>query len=75
MPMPLPLYSFAKVVAATAAMIGVMHLVPNRSSVLGLALAIAAGIVTYAAVGALVYARQIRAALRPGRPALRVIRS
>ncbi len=61
--MPIPLVSFARIGAATLAMVGVIQLIPNRGSLLGLALAIVIGILTYGAACGLMYFRQIRAAL------------
>jgi len=60
---PLPLGGFAKIALATAAMICVVELVPGRSSPAGLALAVGAGVVTYAGSVAVMYARQVRALL------------
>ena len=59
--MPLPLDAFAKIGAATVAMIVVVELVPGRSTPAGLALAVAAGVLTYAASFFVMYTREVRA--------------
>jgi O-antigen/teichoic acid export membrane protein len=62
--MPIPLQSFGKVAAATVAMICAIQVIPNRSSPLGLALAVIVGLVTYGGACALIYLRQIRTVMR-----------
>jgi O-antigen/teichoic acid export membrane protein len=64
MPMPIPFGSFARIVAATLAMVGVIELIPDRNTMLGLTLAIIVGLVTYCCAGALMYFRQIRGLFR-----------
>jgi O-antigen/teichoic acid export membrane protein len=71
--MPVPLYSFARIVAAAAAMALVLELVPNRSSVLGLIAAMTLGSLTYAVACALMYPRQIASLVRLPRRASQVM--
>ncbi|MBD5656325.1 MAG: polysaccharide biosynthesis protein [Candidatus Eremiobacteraeota bacterium] len=62
--MPVPFGSFAQIAGATLAMVAVIQLVPNRSSPLGLALAIAAGVTTYVGLFALVHFRKLWSVVR-----------
>lgn len=62
--MPIPVASFARIAVATAAMVAVTQLVPNRHGALGLAVAIGAGVATYAAIFASLYSKQISVAMR-----------
>jgi O-antigen/teichoic acid export membrane protein len=61
---PVPLWSFAKIVAATAAMVAAIELVPNRLSIAGLAASVALGMLAFASVFLLMYSRQIRDVIR-----------
>jgi O-antigen/teichoic acid export membrane protein len=63
MHVPVPLGSFAKIAAATAAMVCVLELMPSRSGLWGLVLAILAGILTYGASLAIMHRRQFYALL------------
>jgi O-antigen/teichoic acid export membrane protein len=57
---PIPSQSWLKVVAATSAMVVAMTLVPARSTILGLAAAVAVGTIVYSAAIALTHLRGIR---------------
>jgi len=59
--MPVPFGAFAKIAAATAAMVLVVDLVPGRYSPAGLALAVGAGVLTYAAILGSMHVRQVLA--------------
>jgi O-antigen/teichoic acid export membrane protein len=55
---PVPLASFAKIAGATAAMICVITCMPNRTTLLGLVVAVLVGTLTYAASLAMMHRRQ-----------------
>jgi O-antigen/teichoic acid export membrane protein len=57
---PIPWMSWAKVVVATGAMVAVLLLIPGKSTVVGLALAIVAGVAVYAAAIAATHVRGLR---------------
>lgn len=68
--MPIPLVSFAKVVGASAAMVAVMQLVPDRNHVVGLVATVIVGTVVYGLSFGLLYRRTITALVRVRWPAL-----
>jgi O-antigen/teichoic acid export membrane protein len=68
--MPIPLVSFAKVAAASAVMIGVVHLVPGRDHLAGLALAVIVGVAVYGLSFGVLYLRTLTALVRVRWPAL-----
>ena len=61
MHVPIPVVSWLKIAAATAVMVAVLTLVPLRTTILGLAVAIAAGALAYGGSIALLHVRGIRA--------------
>jgi O-antigen/teichoic acid export membrane protein len=61
--LPFPIVSIARIVLATGAMACVLELIPHRDSPLGLALAIVAGVLTYASALALMHTRKLRTLL------------
>jgi len=69
MQMPVPVGSFAKIAAATVAMVGVMELVPARNSPVGFALAVLTGILVYAGSFAIMHLREMRALFGVPQPA------
>jgi O-antigen/teichoic acid export membrane protein len=69
MHIPVPVQSFVKIVAATAAMIGVIEFIPSRYSPAGLTCAVLAGLFAFAGSFTLLYLRQMRALLGMTRPA------
>ncbi len=61
MHVPIPVLSWFKIAAATAIMVAVLALVPLRTTILGLAIAVAAGALAYGASIALLHVRGLRA--------------
>jgi O-antigen/teichoic acid export membrane protein len=61
--MPVPVAGFGKIALAALAMVGAILLVPGRTSVAGLILAVLAGVVAFALTFALLHARRMRALL------------
>ncbi len=61
---PIPYRSWFKIAAATLVMVGAVLLVPNRSTILGLAAAVVVGALAYAATVAATHFRGIRAHFR-----------
>lgn len=68
--MPIPLVSFAKVVAASVAMIAVVQLVPGRDHLVGLVLAVIVGVAVYALSFGLLYLRTLTNLVRVRWPSL-----
>jgi len=60
MPVPIPWDSWAKIIAATGAMVAVLVLIPGKATVLGLVLAIVAGVVIYGGAIILMHVRGLR---------------
>jgi O-antigen/teichoic acid export membrane protein len=76
MHIPIPWGSWLKIAGATSAMVVTLVLVPGKSSVLGLAAAIVAGVAVYGAAIALTHVRGLRMYVTSFSPALgRLIRS
>jgi O-antigen/teichoic acid export membrane protein len=75
MHVPIPSQSWLKVAAATGAMVAAVALVPGRSTVAGLAAAVAVGTVVYGLAIALTHMRGIRAYLGSFSPAPGLTRS
>jgi O-antigen/teichoic acid export membrane protein len=67
--MPVPFGGFAKITVATAAMVGVVELMPGRYSPLGLGAAVFAGVLAYGASLAFMHVRQVRALFGLSAPA------
>jgi O-antigen/teichoic acid export membrane protein len=68
MHVPMPIGSFAKLTAATVAMMAVMALLPSRPDTVGFATSVLAGLATYATIFTLVHARQLGRMLGPQHP-------
>jgi len=60
MRVPIPWDSWAKIIAATGAMVAVLVLIPGKATVLGLVLAIVAGVVIYGGAIILMHVRGLR---------------
>ena len=75
MHVPIPSQSWLKVAAATGAMVAVVALLPGRSTVPGLAAAVAIGTVVYGIVITLTHMRRIRSYLGSFSPARGLSRS
>jgi len=71
MQVPLPFGSFAKIIAATCAMMVVIALLPSRYATEGFVLAVVGGTLTFAAALTVMHARQIAASLNVQHPLAR----
>jgi O-antigen/teichoic acid export membrane protein len=71
MHLPIPWASWAKVVAATGATVAVVELIPGKSTVVGLASAIIAGVAVYSGAIALTHGRGLRMYVSTFLPAAR----